>query len=247
MSVLGGASSWWSRNVGGAADFASQRASRSGAVRAAGLGAGAGAVLGAGLAVYNVSQDRPYFEPVLQQVPRPELGPTPQEVFGPAAGALLDDIRARASDSGSAQSSLQYLAFVGHLSGDSSPQALSSLYNTLENHFSDDAQVRQALNLVAAYVDKFPGTRPARALALLLNEGEDFGRASREFADKYGITDSDLTETRTRMELRHTALLGGFGLVGGVVIGAAAGAVVGAGIGVAVSALVRLATDGGRP
>lgn len=238
--MISGMRSWWSSNVNPQGnDFQSKAAPK-----AAVYGGAIGAALGAGYGAYNVSQDKPYWATVTDWVPKGELGPNPDQIFGPHTEALLREVKGRSSGAGSADSTMRYMAYVSSHS-QISPESMASLYNTLENHFSDDAQVRSALNLVAAYVEKHPDQKPFQAAALLLNEanGRSFASASQSFQQRYGLTQQDLEQATERQELRHTAMLGRFGYAGGIAIGAAGGAAIGIGVGVAFTALARVATS----
>jgi hypothetical protein len=234
---------WWRENVSGAAvDYG--RAPSSGPRKGALVGAAVGGVAGGVAGALEVKSDRPYVAWVTRDVPRPELGPPPEEVFGPDTARLLAAVRSRSSSDSSAARSLRYLAHLRSLSPETSADTLSSLYQTIENHFSRDEQARQAMNLVAACVEKHPGARPYDCLAELLNDynrERSFEGASRAFAGRHGITAEDLMDKALQMELRHTSLLARFGLAGGIAIGAAGGALAGAALGAAVGALIRAA------
>lgn len=238
--TVSGAGAWWRENVALSSDDFGSAPSSGRVGRSTAVGAGVGAVAGGAAAGVNAGMDEPYVDYVSQTVPRGEAGPPAAEVFGADHARLMEAVRARSSGDASATQSLQYLAHLKTVSPSTSPDVLSSLFETVENHFPKDEQARAAMNLVAAAVEKHPGTSPYGALADFLNEynrTEDFGKASEGFAARQGLSPEDLQDTLMKLETKHTTMMGRFGMAGAVLIGAGAGAVLGAGVGAAVGAL----------
>lgn len=237
--TLSSVGAWWRDNVtASSADFGTAVSGR--VWKSAGVGAGVGAVAGGTAAGINAAQDQPYVDYVSETVPKAELGPRPETLLGADHARLLEAVRARSSDTASAEKSLQYLAHLKAVSPGTSADVLSSLYQTVENHFPKDEQARVAMNMVAAAVEKKPGTSPYGAFASFLNqyhESGDFESASRGFTHQYGLTQDDLNDTTLKMELRHTTMMGRFGVAGAVALGAGVGAVAGAGVGAVVGTL----------
>lgn len=235
-------SAWLRNNVVGGGDYRPEAGPSK--LKAATYGAAGGAAVGAVWGGANAAADNPYWEDVTHWVPRPELGPSPDRVFGSQAAALLRDVSARSSGDGSARDTMQYLAYLSSRSNAAAP-TMGSLYNTLENHVSDDRQVRGALNLIAAYVDKNPGESPFRAASLFIEElgrRGSYDRAATTFAGQHQITQQDLSQSELRHELRHTTVMGRFGVLGGVAIGMLGGAALGAGVGLATGVLIDMVT-----
>lgn len=237
--TLSSVGAWWRDNIAPSSDdYGSAATGR--VWRSAGVGAGVGAVAGGTAAGVNAAQDRPYVDYVSETVPRAEMGPRADAILGADHARLLEAVRARSTDSASAAKSLQYLAHLKAVSPGTSTEVLSSLYQTVENHFPTDEQARSAMNMVAAAVEKRPGTSPYGAFAAFLNEyheSGDFEGASRGFTSKFGLTQDDLQDTTLKMELRHTTMMGRFGMVGAIALGAGVGAVAGAGVGAVVGTL----------
>lgn len=237
--TLNSVGAWWRDNVAPSSDdFGTAGAGR--VARSAGVGAGVGAVAGGTAAGVNAAMDEPYVDYVSETVPRGEAGPHPEALFGADHARLLEAVRSRSDDSGSAARSLQYLAHLKAVSPGTSNEVLSSLFQTVENHFPQDDQARTAMNLLAAAVEKRPGTSPYQALSGFLNqfhESGDFDGASKAFAGQYGLTQADLEETTLKMGIRHTTFMGRFGVAGAIGIGAGVGAVAGAGVGAVVGVL----------
>lgn len=236
--MVSGMRTWWSDNVAGPQQ--DYRTSGGRVAKGAAIGAGAGAVAGGTAAGVNAAMDKPYVDYVSETVPRAETGPKAADVFGTDHARLLQAVQSRSDGSASAARSLQHLAYLKTLSPDTPADVLSSLFNTVENHFPKDEQARAAMNLVAACMDKKPGSSPYGVFAEFLNDyhrAGDFDRAQQSFMNRCSLTQDDLQDTVLKMELRHTTLMGRFGVAGAVVIGAGAGAVAGAGAGALVGVL----------
>ena len=231
--TLSGVSTWWRENVTLAGeDYGTAGAGR--VARSTAVGAGVGAVAGGAAAGVNAAMDEPYVDYVSRTVPKAELGPSSQQVFRADHARLLEMVRSRSDDGASAARSMQYLAYLKSLAPGTSNDVLSSLFQTVENHFPQDDQARTALNLIGACLGRNPGRSPYAVTADLVNEFNrtgSFERATQSLAASCKVTPQDLQDTQVKVDVRHTTTMGRFGVAGAVLVGAGAGAVAGAGLG----------------
>ena len=110
----------------------------------------------------------------------------------------------------------------------------------LEGQFGDDNEVRQALNMIAAHMNRH-GTTPDEAVGAFKNYfgyTDDFDKAANLFLEDQGLSEDYLNETKIGFVQKHTSPIGHLGMtkavtlgvVGGMAVGAASGLVVGLGI-----------------
>ena len=248
MNVMNAAQNFWNRNIRPANDFSSEEPPNpepepggnfAGMAKKAGIGGGIGAVAGGAFMYDNIRRDEPWFDYVTESIPRAEFGSAPQDVFGADLQRFADLARESSDSKASAQSSLQYLAYLQEQAPKTSAEELTNVYGALENQFADDEQVRRSLNLVSAHVTKH-GSTPAQAYFELTRHFElepDFERGAQTFQESAKLADWEINETSTQLVKRHTTRFGHLGMAKGVAIGVGAGLVAG----VATGALLHLA------
>lgn len=249
MNALASAGNWLAKNVRpNINDFNSEEPppppDQSDSVllnREVAIGAGAGTLVGAGLAYADIANDKIRFDHESYQVPRAELAPGAAEVFGADLGRFTSLIRNHSDNRASAESSLQYLANLKHLAPKTSEAELSGVYRALENQFSDDGQVRKALNLIGAHMEKHE-TTPGQAYYEFSRHFQfetDFERGSQTFMEASKISDWEVNETVIQLVKRHSSFLGHLGMLKGVALGAGAGLVAGVAVGAVAHAVLK--------
>lgn len=250
MNVTASAHRWWNQNVKPASDFGEEptppEPEDSTVLKSATIGGGVGALVGAGALYDNIRRDQPWYDSVTRSVPRAELGDTPELVFGGELGRFQQLVGQHSSNSGSAQSSLQYLAYLQEQAPKSNTVELSNVYQALENRFSDDTQVRTALNLITAHVTKH-GSTPTQAYQHLSHQFEletDFERGTQTFLEAAKLSEDDLNETTFELVKRHTTTFGHLGMLKGVALGAGVGLVAGVAVGTLVGVVLKERGEG---
>lgn len=218
-----------------AASETSHSAARKVAVGAA-VGAGIGAAAGGGYAYHSVSKDFEYFEYLTEQVPLAASGPEALDVFGQDLARYQGLVGNHSEGASSSQETLKYLAYLQHQNPQAPAAEIQGIYQALESQFGHDQQVRQALNMISAHVQKH-GTSPNEAYREFTNHfgyETDFSRASSTFAQDQGLSSDDLNMTNISLVKRHSSPLGHLGMGRAVALGLVTGAAIGAATGVAV-------------
>lgn len=200
----------------------------------AAVGAGVGALVGGGAAAHSVSNDTVFIDYVTEELPLAASGPEAWEVFGDGIGSLETLVRSHSEGSTSGGQTLQYLSYLKFQNPDLPAEQLQGLYNSLESQFGNDQQVREALNMISAHVDKY-GTTAAEAHKEFTNYfgyEDDFGRATQMFLEDQKMSPEELKTISFQMVEKHTSPIGHLGMAKGVALGIATGAAIGAVTGV---------------
>lgn len=245
MQILSKTSSWLRTHLSTPGDDFKQggdsgRDPKKTAAISAGVGAGVGAAVGGGVAYHSLSNDSVYFDYESDMMPLAASGPVPEEVFGDDISRFQSMVMAQTDSSQSSKETLQYLSYL-KLQSPKVPEAeLSGIYQSLESQLGNDNQVREAINMIAAHIDRH-GTTPSEAYGEFSNYfgyEDDFTESTKMFLEDQKLTDQELNATTVQMVQKHTSPIGhlgmakgvALGLVGGAAVGAASGLVVGLGI-----------------
>ena len=206
------------------------------------VGAGLGAVTGGGLAYHSVSNDSQYFDYVSNEIPLAASGPEALDVFGGDLGQFQNLVNTHTESATSSKESLQYLSYLKFQDPKIPNPDLQGIYQSLELQFGEDAQVRQALNMISAHVQKH-GSTPNEAYQEFSNYfgyEPDFGKASQTFLVDQKLSTEELNMSTIQMVKRHTSPLGHLGMGKAVALGIATGAAIGAATGLVVGVGVNL-------
>ena len=210
------------------------------------VGAGIGAVAGGGWAGHSVSNDFEYFDYVSTEIPLASSGPSASSVFGTSLDQFQSLVTKNSDGTSSADQTLQYLSYLKHQNPKVPVADLEGIYQSLEGQFGDDAEVRKALNMIAAHSRKY-GTTPNEAHAEFTHYfgyQNDFSKASQTFVEDQKLAPEELNEIMLEYVKRHSSPIGHLGMAKGVALGVAsglaAGAAVGAAAGVAVGVGVHI-------
>jgi hypothetical protein len=219
-----------------------QRSPKKTALVSTAVGAGVGAAVGGGVAYHSMANDSVYFDWVTETMPLAASGPTPEEVFGGDVNQFQSLVANQSQSGVSSKETLQYLSYLKYQSPKMSGDELMGIYQSLEGQLGEDNQVRDALNMISAHVDRH-GTTPTEAhqeFTHYFGYQSDFGKASQLFLEDQKLTDQELNATSVQMVQKHTSPIGhlgmakavGLGVAAGIAAGAATGLVVGVGINV---------------
>jgi hypothetical protein len=206
------------------------------------VGAGLGAVAGGGAAYNSVANDSVYFDWVTEHMPLAASGPEAGEVFGSGLGQLETLVSSQSNGSVSSGETLRYLSYLKFQTPGLSGDELQGIYTSLEGQFGRDSQVRDALNMISAHVEKH-GTTPSQAHQEFTNYfgyESDFGKATQMFLEDQKLSDAELNATTVQMVQKHTSPLGHLGMARAVALGVAGGAAVGAATGLVVGVGINL-------
>ena len=207
-----------------------------------GIGGSVGAAIGGGAAYRSLSNDSTFFSWESESVPLASSGPTPQEVFGAELGTFQSAVTAQSQGTSSSQETLQYLSYLKFNDPKLSAADLQGIYTSLEGRFGDDAQVRTALNMISAHMDKYQTTaNEAHAeFSNYFGYEEDFDSATQMFLQDQKLTPEELEMTTVQMVEKHTSPIGHLGMAKGLALGVAAGLATGAVTGFAVGMGINL-------
>lgn len=197
------------------------------------VGGAVGAVAGAAWGGYSALVDEVVERPVQVTLPKADFGPDPVTFFGSEYDQLSRSVSQLSDGSGSAAQSLRYLAHLKSVSPQTPTAILESIHGTLDDHFPRDADTRNALNTLASYAEKNPGARLYPGVSQMLDDGVE------RFQSRHGLTNADLEATREKIVSEHTTLLGRFGTVGAIAVGAGVGLAGGVAVGVAYNLITR--------
>lgn len=246
MQILSRTSNWLRSQVAAPADDFRQGSSEATpskklAVSTA-VGSGIGAVTGGGLAYHSVSKDFTYFDYVTNEIPLAASGPEALDVFGGDLGQFQNLVNTHTENAVSSKESLQYLSYLKFQDPKVPNQDLQGIYQSLETQLGEDTQVRQALNMISAHVQKH-GSTPNEAYQEFSNYfgyEPDFGKASQTFLVDQKLSPDELNMTTLQMVKRHSSPLGHLGMGKAVALGIATGAAIGAATGLVVGVGINL-------
>ena len=193
-----------------------------------------------------MSNDFEYFDYVSTEIPLASSGPSASSVFGTNLDQFQSLVTKNSDGASSADQTLQYLSYLKHQNPKVPVADLEGIYQSLEGQFGDDAEVRKALNMIAAHSRKY-GTTPNEAHAEFTHYfgyQNDFSKASQTFVEDQKLAPEELNEIMLEYVKRHSSPIGHLGMAKGVALGVAsglaAGAAVGAAAGVAVGVGVHI-------
>ena len=246
MQILSRSSNWLKRQVSAPSDDFRQSSHQALPAKTLAVsttvGAGLGAVTGGGLAYHSVSNDSTYFDYLSNEIPLAASGPDALDVFGGDLGQFQHLVNTHTESAASSKESLQYLSYLKFQDPKVPSQDLQAIYQSLEMQLGEDAQVRQALNMISAHVQKH-GSSPNEAYQEFSNYfgyEPDFGKASQTFLLDQNLSQEELNMTTIQMVKRHTSPLGHLGMGKALALGIATGAAIGAATGLAVGVGLNL-------